>query len=521
MLSTIVPVSASVSVNFDAKFDSNFQAICKQISLPESLADGDRYLASGTSAAPYRDHPTNRPGAAPARSWSLPVVDGAVAAVPVWASKKAWLALVRRVLGSSRADRMRGGKISLDLVMAIAEADAATADHLTGRNVTTSHQTVAERLSISSRHVGTGRRLLEQLNLARTIVMGRWLSPEERTAARALHGGKQLVAASVRVLTMPSPDFLATTFHLPRSGKVNLSSSIVKRSPTRAHARAKAAARPKLKKTPTNPVPEAPRDPAWQRFAWQVAQKFDLLATPLRQSSRNMPALRSHRGSLAGNRHIGHLLLQLQRYGVTPRRFTAASLHTDLQRLLDARNYRPPASGEIRDRFTHFVWKLTLLHDAALTETELERQHRASADWISRAHETQRHVEASAADRATNLIETAHAAEAALKRRLTTPTGASRAEWQKAVVRGALGATALHQASPETQLRVGDVFTLDRELTATGWRRAHTATSTTWTNPEEQEITLTHTNLTITKPPLPQSLEMHASKLACKFESKE
>lgn len=531
----IVPANAIYSDISATKFASSLLENCNQISAPSPadsglqisdtpVVDWEVRLDVRVRMAPDAHSPASRKslaahgGSRPrqTRSWSLPVPDGAVAPIPAWSSRQAYVALVDRVMRTSRADELRGQSISVKAVLAIAAHDAETADRLTGRNVTTSHETVARVLGISSRLVGTGRRLLEKLHLARTVVMGRYLSPDERAAAASAHGGRQIVAASVRVLTMPSPALLESTFHLPRSGEVNLSSSVVKKSPTRARARATAAARPQLKKNTSPRRHQVPRDPAWQRFAWEIAEEFDLLAHTIRRNRRNAHVLQLHRGSLAGDRHIGALIMQLQRAGVTPTRYSPRTLRTDLQRILDSRFYQPPAAGEIRDRFLHFVWKLSLLTEANLPETTLEAERRRSQDWLQRQHATRQHLADEARERARLYDETHEAATMALKRRPKQPAPAtSRTSWQRALVDAALRGQALHSATPETQVHIGEIFTLDRALTDRRFARTHTTTETLWQD-EELTIALNHATLTLITPPLPQHLQELACMNACK-----
>lgn len=69
------------------------------------------------------------------------------------------------------------GKMKVDTLLVVARDDARTADARSGRGVSTSHETVAKRVGMSSRHVRTARRIIEKLGMAVTIVLGRHLSP--------------------------------------------------------------------------------------------------------------------------------------------------------------------------------------------------------------------------------------------------------------------------------------------------------------------------------------------------------
>ena len=138
----------------------NLQENCKQIS-PDAvpfagrpdprapLYDWDRVSmprprrergSAGTRA------PRRRGVAGGCASWSIPVEDGVYATVPAWRSRSSWLQLLREMLESADGMRLWKGRINIDTVMAVARADAETADGTSGRGVATAHKTVAKRL---------------------------------------------------------------------------------------------------------------------------------------------------------------------------------------------------------------------------------------------------------------------------------------------------------------------------------------------------------------------------------------
>ncbi|PGF31233.1 replication protein [Cutibacterium acnes] len=99
-------------------------------------------------------------------------------------------------------------------IMAVARADAAAADHATGRWVATANATVARLTGLCERTVQYTRATLVHLGLCRVVATGRYLTADERRTAARTHGGRQMRAASTRVLTMSC----AIVCALPRRG---------------------------------------------------------------------------------------------------------------------------------------------------------------------------------------------------------------------------------------------------------------------------------------------------------------
>jgi hypothetical protein len=73
--------------------------------------------------------------------------------------------------------------------MRVARQDADAADGKTGREVRTSHATVAQRLRVTADAVRHARYVLEALGLSVTIVTGRYLTAKERAAVGSLPPG--------------------------------------------------------------------------------------------------------------------------------------------------------------------------------------------------------------------------------------------------------------------------------------------------------------------------------------------
>lgn len=105
-------------------------------------------------------------------------------------------------------------RVSRRALMAVARADAAAADHATGRWVATANATVARLTGLCERTVQYARATLVHLGLCRVVATGRYLTADERSTAARTHGGRQMRAASTRVLTMSC----AIVCALPRRG---------------------------------------------------------------------------------------------------------------------------------------------------------------------------------------------------------------------------------------------------------------------------------------------------------------
>ena len=105
-------------------------------------------------------------------------------------------------------------RVSRRALMAVARADAAAADHATGRWVATANATVARLTGLCERTVQYARATLVHLGLCRVVATGRYLTADERRTAARTHGGRQMRAASTRVLTMSC----AIVCALPRRG---------------------------------------------------------------------------------------------------------------------------------------------------------------------------------------------------------------------------------------------------------------------------------------------------------------
>ena len=197
------------------------------------------------------------------------------ATVPVWSSAAHWLETLAAALRTPQGEELRAAaKVSADTLIDVAAADARAADSRTGRGVATAHDTVAKALGCSGKTVQRARLLIEALGFAKTVIVGRYLTTEERAEAHAHHGGDQRRMASERALVVPRH---VSNVHLPPWGCFN--SHLPTRSdlPKRASARSGAASRqPRTTKSPKRCQPRPTI--AVQRLAAALAARLPWLA---------------------------------------------------------------------------------------------------------------------------------------------------------------------------------------------------------------------------------------------------
>lgn len=138
------------------------------------------------------------------RSWHPPVPAGAWARIPTWRTRTDWTVALTAALDSETgAEVLRAERITADTVLNVAATEADAAEPVTGRSVTTSHQTAARRAGPSLATVRRARAVLLALGFEVVVLPGRYLTAAERQAATAHHGGQQLRFASVRALSLP------------------------------------------------------------------------------------------------------------------------------------------------------------------------------------------------------------------------------------------------------------------------------------------------------------------------------
>ncbi len=282
------------------------------------------------------------------------------ASVPVWSSAGHWLETLAAALQTREGEELRAAaRVRADTLIDVAAADARAADSRTGRGVTTAHETVAKALGCSAKTVQRARSLLEALGFARTVVLGRYLTADERADARAHHGGDQRRMASERALLVPRS---LSNVHLPRGGCVISDVRSRTEVPKRADARSGAATRQPGTKGSSPSCPSRPPI-AIQRLAAGLAQRLPWLA----------------RG------HIGSLCRTLAALGLDD---TGWSAH-DVIEMLDHRNltlglYSLPATTQ-RDPLALFAHQVRAALDDVEEPPRLRRGREAAARAAERA----------------------------------------------------------------------------------------------------------------------------------------
>lgn len=266
------------------------------------------------------------------------------AAIPCWTTRPAILKAIHATVVSPKGEATRreegrrrdgkGGGIAVQAVMAVADEDCRTADGSTGRNIMTSHRTVAKRIAargiaISEGTVRKARRVLRSLGFQVTVEQGRYLTKTERLAYALGHpqkdgqSGKQYVPwrkASTRVFTMTA-DVVRGTGHLPRRGY--LTPTLKKVSTHQKSVRSGFTA----------PSPKKPRSKAGRTHAPRPLGMQKLAAR-----------LKRRMGWLAGIHHNNTICDILMRLGVDESKWTAESLITALNQRSSERGWKTPES---------------------------------------------------------------------------------------------------------------------------------------------------------------------------------
>lgn len=264
------------------------------------------------------------------------------AAIPCWTTRPAVLKAIQAALVSPEGETMRreegrrkdgkGGGIAVEAVMAVADDDCRTADSSTGRNIMTSHETVARRVTARGFRMSVGtvrkaRRVLRTLGFQATVEQGRYLTKTERLEyalthpKKEGHNGKQYVPwrkASTRVFTMAA-DVVRGTGHLPRRGL--LTPNLKKVSTSQKRLRAVSKSSTPTKPRSARPQSAGPRPLGIQKLAARLKQRY---------------------GWLSGIRHNNTICDVLTRHGVDPDRWTVNSLVNALNQRSKERGMRTP-----------------------------------------------------------------------------------------------------------------------------------------------------------------------------------
>lgn len=308
------------------------------------------------------------------KSWILPAPEGAYGRVPTWVSRVLWLAAVSVCLDSAQGrDQLRVLRVSAEVVQLVAKADADTADHRTGRDVATAHDTVAVHVGRGKATVRRARTWLTSMRLAVVLTGGRYLTNAERDAAKEAHGARQVRAASTRALTVPR--------HV-----VNAARALVRRIARKARRTARTP-RPSSQRehlpplggnsSPKSSNPMVTNAPAARaRGQQQESSSFGL---PVKRLAAEVDAVIP---SLTRGRHIGHLVQLLDSLGVDPSEWSGRGL----VQAIDADNRGSGRYSIPRDNQRHplrlFAHQLRRVLGAAVPDRVQQKRRRETADQM-------------------------------------------------------------------------------------------------------------------------------------------
>lgn len=254
-------------------------------------------------------------------SWHPPLPRTAYASLPCWRTAGHWLSAVKACLATPTGmEVLKATSITAATVLAVAQVDAQVADRRTGRGVATAHETAAAAARVSVATVRRARSVLQQLGLSATVLPGRYMTTEEREAARSFHGHYQRRFASVRALVLPRHLASVQNEHLPRRGENSPTSP--KRMGTNARCRARRG-RSAASQGPKDP----PRPLPLQRLAAKLAARVPWVIR---------------------DRHIGALCDVLVAEGVDPHDWTAGDLLAAIDQDYAERDWIVPAGSAQR-----------------------------------------------------------------------------------------------------------------------------------------------------------------------------
>jgi hypothetical protein len=303
--------------------------------------------------------------------------------IAAWTSGAAWFDAVMDDLSSAEGDAARrAARISVSSYLAVAKADRDAADYATGRSLSTSNARCAATARVGERTAERARALLAARGFAVTVAPGRYLTNDERAAARAAHGRTQIRAASVRALTLPrrsqrpvdSGDLPASrrdagSTHVPNMVNATQPMHLTyvnKTKTTRADAHETAAPRPQPRTKKRHTGTRRPWPLATQRLA---AQLVDAL-----------PRLRVYKGQ---TRHIGAVCGLLARIGIDGSDWTGEGLKTAVDAYSAAHGIAPAELGKQRSPLAYYAWLLRATLDEQ-PEPNRRRHERAAAETRAR-----------------------------------------------------------------------------------------------------------------------------------------
>lgn len=365
------------------------------------------------------------------RTWSIPVPPEMQSTTPVWSGRAIWQRQVREILNSdSGIQECRRHSIDPERVFAVAVCMASVADQRTGRRVTASRETLAERAGVSITVLKRARRVLSELGMAHEMVRGRFLRTIEQWAAEAHHGRKQVKATSVWALTSP------------RSVVTRVTSA---GSPTDTPPTTRVGNASRDPRTPTPPIHPQSRTGGPQslgvvlcsstsvrKYKTTRARTHAAGASPSRnenprpiQLQKAAAELISLAPSLDTGRHIGSVCDALRDHCVDTTRWTGRDIARTLNEDTKLRGWTWPERGSLRHPIRFLRWRLARIDWSGPSPSE-----RARAAKLERDLERRR-ASVAASDRDMRIASTStrmsvmNQIREALSRRRSNPSGSA------------------------------------------------------------------------------------------------
>jgi hypothetical protein len=304
-------------------------------------------------------------------SWCLPADRQEQAQTPLWTSRNEWQRQVRALLNSDTGTEIcRQYQVDCQRVFAVAVTMAGFADQRTGRQVTVSRTTLAEKIGISISVVQRARRVLSALRVAKEMARGRLLRTIEVWAAEAHHGGRQTRAASVWALTSPR----SVLRHLPPTSNPD--------HPTPQPL-------PDSPKSATNTYPQSTiSDPLSVVLAFSSSSSVrknytNARARTYRQKKsknrdpkpislqRAAAELIRHAPALMPRGHIGAISNALHRHLIDTERWTGRDIARTLDQDTKSQGWTWPNASELNDPVRFLHWRLARIDWSGSSPTEV------------------------------------------------------------------------------------------------------------------------------------------------------
>ncbi len=303
---------------------------------------------------------------------------------PIWSGQMEWQRQVRELLNAPEGLRVcREQNVDPERVYAVAVSMARSADRRTGRRVTASRISLADRAGVSVTVLKRSRRVLTILGMAHEMARGRLLRTVERWAAEAHHGRRQTKATSVWALVSPKsvvarvaarashraavgrrthPQALS---HGPQSLSTSFSSctSVKKYKTTRASARAR-------RERPASN--QELRPIALQRAAGELLRHAPALNTP---------------------RHIGAVCEAIRAYSIDTERWSGRDIARALSDDTKRRGWIWPEVGTLGNPISFLRWRLASMdwsgpsfsERAVAAKERRDRERQRAADEAARS----------------------------------------------------------------------------------------------------------------------------------------